>query len=152
MVTPEQIQGTRIDGRVDIYAAGVTLFEMLTGTKPFQGGSLEYVLAQHLTSNPPSLADVAPELEHRAVLQQLLDRCLAKAPQERFPNAQRLLGATEQALETLGGAPLESRPASVRAAAVSGALPAHPRPSAWLRWAFVGLLLAAVAALWFMLT
>lgn len=90
-MAPEQIVGGRIDGRVDLYAVGVMLFELLTGELPFRGSSLEFVLAQHLTTPPPKLSDLGVELPEQAALQHLLDRCLAKDPAARVGSAQKLI-------------------------------------------------------------
>ncbi|HVZ88314.1 MAG TPA: protein kinase [Polyangia bacterium] len=89
-MAPEQIIGGKLDGRTDLYALGVTLFEMLTGHLPFAGGSVEFLLAQHLTRPPPPLGDFADDLADATELQALVDACLAKDPEERVRDAATL--------------------------------------------------------------
>jgi DNA-directed RNA polymerase specialized sigma24 family protein/tRNA A-37 threonylcarbamoyl transferase component Bud32 len=96
-MAPEQILAQRIDGRVDLYALGITLFELLTGRVPFTGSSLQFVLAQQLT------AEVPPLTEERAAFQALLDGCLAKDPEKRVKSARALRDGADQLLARLGG-------------------------------------------------
>lgn len=146
-MAPEQIAGGRIDGRVDIYATGVTLFEMLTGQPPFQGGSIQYVLAQHLTFPHPKLKEVFPDLERDDVLQPLVDRCLAKSPEARFRSATELLQALERARSVLGGSSVDiAADGLVEPQADAPAQPANRR--AWLVWCALALALAAAVVWW----
>jgi len=146
-MAPEQIQGSRIDGRVDIYAMGITLFEMLTGQPPFQGGSLQYVLAQHLTFPPPKLVEAWPDLERPDLLQPLLDRCLAKVPSDRFRGASELGQALERARKGLGQVAIEPD-AAVGAEAPNAPVAAPPRRP-WLVWGLVALAIGLAAGFWF---
>jgi hypothetical protein len=88
-MSPEQLLGEPIDGRTDVYATGVLLFEMLAGRAPFAGGSITAVLAQHLTQSPPDLTAIAPEVP--SALSQIVRDCLKKVPAER-PTAEELAG------------------------------------------------------------
>ncbi|MBU0483070.1 MAG: serine/threonine protein kinase [Proteobacteria bacterium] len=81
-MAPEQIEGTNVDHRTDIYALGVILFELLTGHKPYMGGTMERVFHQHL--NGP-----IPQLDQRVDcditrFQPIINRALAKNPDDRF--------------------------------------------------------------------
>lgn len=88
-MAPEQIalQEELIDARADIWAIGVTLYELLTGELPFQG-SINVMLAKIRSEAPPRLRgrrpDVAPELEA------IVSRCLSKHPSDRFAHAGEL--------------------------------------------------------------
>jgi len=85
-LSPEQAECKPLDGRTDIYSLGIIFHEMLTGEKPFQGDShIETILA-HLTEPVPSLP---PGLKRYQVL---LDRMIAKDPDERFATAGEMLG------------------------------------------------------------
>ena len=79
-IAPEQAKGYAIDHRVDIYALGGIVFELLTGHPPFQADNAMVMVAKHLMEAPPrpsSLADVPPELDD------LVLRMLSKAPEGR---------------------------------------------------------------------
>ena len=149
-MAPEQIQGARIDGRVDLYAVGVMLFELVTGELPFRGGTVQFVLAQHLTNAPPRLADLEPDLPELASLQALVDQCLAKDPARRIKSARALEEAIDAVLERLGdepvsGAPRVRQPALPRAAETAPA-PRRGRKHVWL---LLALLLGAALVLAF---
>jgi serine/threonine protein kinase len=80
--SPEQWkQGAQIDGRADIYALGVMLFEMLTGNLPFKAQSVEELIRLKLTAPPPSLHFLLPDAP--AVLDDLLRRMMDIAPNRR---------------------------------------------------------------------
>lgn len=98
-MSPEQAEGKEADSRSDIYAFGVTVYKVLTGHLPFNGG-LETVIAQKLTKEPPSLRvlnDGIPEQLDRLVLQML-----AKDP-ERRPAGMRACFEGLQAFVNLAG-------------------------------------------------
>lgn len=80
-LSPEQAKGRHLDGRADIYSLGIMAFEMLTGAKPYVGESDIDTIFKHLN-------DPIPELpaEH-ARFQELIDRMIAKSPDDRFENA-----------------------------------------------------------------
>ncbi|HYE41483.1 MAG TPA: protein kinase, partial [Ramlibacter sp.] len=84
-LSPEQARGGAITPASDLYSLGVMFFEMLTGSRPFTGETLDLLLALHLTAPPPRLP---PDLEG---LQPILDRLLAKAPHDRYGSARELL-------------------------------------------------------------
>ena len=69
----------------DLYSLGVMFYEMLTGERPFVGETLDLLLALHLNAPTPRLP------EDLAALQPVLDRLMAKAPQDRYASARDLL-------------------------------------------------------------
>src|SRR2546425_5602875 len=86
---PEQARGERVDARADIFSTGVLLYEMLTGTWPFQGRTSVDVRHAVLHEEPQPLAEVRPS-ETPPRLQQILDRALAKDRRQRYQRAAEL--------------------------------------------------------------
>ena len=103
-ISPEQVKGKRGDGRSDLYAMGVILYEMLTGRLPFTGASPMEVMNDRLLNHPypPSKADpsISPEL------QEVIYRALERDPQNRYARA-REFAHDLQHLEDVG---IEDRP------------------------------------------
>lgn len=79
-MSPEQAMGTDVDGRSDQYSLGILFFEMLTGAPPFTGDTPLNVVLAHLHQPPPPLP---PQFAH---FQPVMDRLLAKKPEERYPD------------------------------------------------------------------
>jgi serine/threonine-protein kinase len=98
-MSPEQCRGISIDPRSDIYSIGCVLMTMLTGQPPFQGEGSGDLIAAHLREPPPYAAARVPGLPE--VFDQILQCCLAKSPDHRFPTMMELtqaLGHVEQLL------------------------------------------------------
>jgi serine/threonine-protein kinase len=88
-MAPEQIRsGGAIDPRTDVWACGVTLFELLTGTVPFESASIPAMMSKILKEPAPSLKSVRPNVPDK--LDAIVARCLAKDPSERFANGEDL--------------------------------------------------------------
>jgi serine/threonine-protein kinase len=82
-MSPEQALGAEhVDGRADVYALGCVLFEMLAGRPPFTGPNPQAVVARHVTAPVPSIRTAAERVP--AWLDQVIQRALAKQPDERF--------------------------------------------------------------------
>lgn len=95
--SPEQFQtGAEIDARTDIYALGVTLYQMLTGRLPFNSGSVHEVIRQHMLEVPPSVREVRPEIPQS--IDDLVQRMLAKNPHYRPQKASEVVFMFERAL------------------------------------------------------
>jgi len=87
-MSPEQLQGLAVDPRTDLFSFGVLLHELATGRRPFRGTSVAALISSILRDPPPPLAEIAPALPDR--LQEIIHRCLAKNPEERYPEAAEL--------------------------------------------------------------
>lgn len=95
-MAPEQIRGGEVDARTDLYAFGVVLHEMLTGTPPFDAPTLEELLRKHLAEVPPSLRPKLAPLGHGA-LADIVQRLLHKRPEDRYGSARELVSALTEA-------------------------------------------------------
>jgi serine/threonine protein kinase len=123
-MSPEQVIGaSSIDIRSDLYALGAVLFFALTGRECYQGRFQE-VLHAHRTAPVPDVRAVRPAVSQATAA--LIARCMAKQPEERFPDPAALLAAVDAALTALGqqpGAPMTPAPLAPRP-------PATPTPDA----------------------
>jgi serine/threonine-protein kinase len=90
-MSPEQASGERLDRRSDLYSLGATFFYALAGRAPFEARSVPALLAKHVAEPPPSLPALRREVPARFA--EIVDRCLAKAPEDRFPSGDELAKA-----------------------------------------------------------
>jgi Tol biopolymer transport system component len=90
-MSPEQIRGRQVDGRSDIFAFGVLLYEMLAGHRAFAKGSDVETMGATLAEEPPDLIRVAPRTD--PALAAMVARCLEKRPEDRFQSARELAAA-----------------------------------------------------------
>jgi serine/threonine protein kinase len=91
-MSPEHATGSPVDGRSDLYSVGILLFEMVTGTRPFEG-EIHELLRHHLVTPAPRLAERRAGLAAYPELQRLVDRALAKSRDDRFVDAGAFLAA-----------------------------------------------------------
>lgn len=100
-LSPEQALGDKSDHRVDLYAVGIMLFELLTGKPPFDAETAMDTLSMHLTKDPPSLAEYG---SFPRGLQEVFNKALAKKPDDRYASAEEFQAAIE-ALDPEGDPP-----------------------------------------------
>jgi serine/threonine-protein kinase len=112
-LSPEQAQGRPLDQRVDFYALGVTLYKAATGEVPFSSNDWFELARMHVEDPPPSLRKKRPELSKR--FERLVLKCLAKHPDDRYPNATELLADLDEVEQkrrptiAMGAAPMGTR-------------------------------------------
>jgi eukaryotic-like serine/threonine-protein kinase len=97
-MSPEQVRGEDLDARADIYATGVLLYELLTGTPPFQGKTSVLTMTSHITDVPPPLTERAPGRAISRALEAVALHALAKDPDERYGTAAAMRDALRSAL------------------------------------------------------
>ncbi len=136
-MSPEQVRAQTVDARTDIFSLGAILYEMLSGTRAFQGDTPADTMSAILREEPPpltaTLASVPPALER------IVRHCLEKNPYERFQSARDLKFDLSELSSASFTAP----------SGVSGSIPAAAAPSRRTRTALLtmaGTLLVAVAA------
>ncbi len=94
-MSPEQACGEPVDARSDLYSLGATAFFALTGRAPFTAASVPALLAKHVSEPPPEVVALRPEVP--AKLAALVNRCLKKNPDDRFPSGDELAKAVSEA-------------------------------------------------------
>lgn len=118
-LAPEQLEHGTADARVDVYACGVVLYEMLTGGKPHTGGTVAQILYQHLHEDvlPPSglVPGLAPQLD------ELIALACSRDPQQRPQDAVALLSRAQEARAQLTDAQLDIVPPEAKELPAGGA-------------------------------
>lgn len=98
-MAPEQGRGDAIDGRSDLYAVGVILFQLLTGRLPFEADTPTQVVMLHLTAAVPDPRQIAPERQIPDSLTDVVFKALAKDLRERYQDAHEFAEALKHALQ-----------------------------------------------------
>lgn len=98
-ISPEALASQPFDGRADLYALGVMIYEMLTGTPPFTGDTPVSVIVKHLNEPAPNLRVSHPEYPEE--LAALVETAMAKDPNQRYRNAAAMRQAVERAMQRL---------------------------------------------------
>lgn len=126
-MSPEQANGTQIDGRSDIYSLGVVLFELITGREPYQAETPMALLLKHLNEPMPPAHDfrdgVPDSVEH------VLAKSTAKDPDERYSSTRELSDAFEDALRNTNATQASSATKSVGSSATTKASAADEQPT-----------------------
>lgn len=97
-MAPEQWRGEAVNNATDVYALGIMLYEMLTGSQPFEAADTPFTLMyKHLNDQPPSICEAHPEVP--AAVESVIRRAMAKRAEDRFPSAGEMAHALSLALE-----------------------------------------------------
>jgi hypothetical protein len=140
-MSPEQALGQAdLDGRSDLYAFGAMLFQLVTGAPPFDGKSSAEIVGKHLADPVPVASDVNARIPRW--LSDVIVRCLAKKPDDRFQSADDVLAALHGGRAS-GATDVEGSRTVVRRAHT----PAGSRLRAWGWWVFG--VVVGVTGLWF---
>ena len=99
-MAPERFSGRPADARSDLFSAGVVLFQLLTGAKPFTATDMPELVRKLSTEAPASLAAARPDLA--AAFDPVVRKCLARNPDDRFQSAAALITAINHAIDHIG--------------------------------------------------
>lgn len=113
-MSPEQIEGKELDGRTDIYALGIIVFEMLTGKRPYQADTPAMLLVKQMTEPMPRVLDVKPDLPPGC--EDVITRATAKQATARYEKASQLAETLSSALHHEGPPPADMAPTQPHAA------------------------------------
>ena len=107
-MSPEQIRGAAVDGRADLFALGVVLYELVTGVNPFAGHDPASTIARILEAEPERLRQRAPPNAPAVTighLERIVQTCLRKRAEDRFLSARELVAALEDAQDARAPTP-----------------------------------------------
>jgi CHASE2 domain-containing sensor protein len=117
-MSPEQVVGQTPDGRSDLFSLGIVLYELLTGVKPFKGDNITTITYAITHNAHTPLSESKQDIP--ACCQEIVDKLLAKDPNERFVSGARLLEAIDACMAEL--------PSPAPAAVVDAGAPQNPEP------------------------
>ena len=132
-MSPEQAEGRKVDTRTDIFSFGAVLYEMVTGTRAFHGGSRVSTMAAVIRDEPTPLLQLTPNVPRS--LDIAVEGCLRKDAARRFQHISDVRMILEKAAEEI-----DSGTAASTSSAIAAALPAPPPSRSWLLPAALALL------------
>jgi serine/threonine protein kinase len=149
-IAPEQAYGLSIDQRADLYSLSVMLYEMITGTPPFDADEVGALLRMHVSAKVPSFSEVAPGLVVPEAVERLILRGLEKKADRRIGSAQEYIDRIDELISDASGSGLREMPLrvvhGVRGSLETAVSRAVPKKEKAKRLAAAGLLVIALAA------
>jgi serine/threonine-protein kinase len=131
-MSPEQVQGSAIDTRSDLYSLGVSLYEMVTAQHPFEGDTSFTIMKGHIEGSPVPPREVNPDIS--PALNEVVLRSMAKDPNQRYQNADEFAGALQGVRRALATSTRAihavAPPVSPTLAATTPTRPAFTQPAA----------------------
>ncbi len=94
-MAPEQAEGEKLDGRTDIYALGIILYQLVTGDVPFRATNFVALLTKQVSEKPTPPRERRPDLDIPEGLEEVILRCIAKSAGDRYATAHELAEALE---------------------------------------------------------
>jgi hypothetical protein len=126
-MSPEQLRGEPLDGRSDLFSLGVLLYNLVTGTRPFEGVEVAAIASQVLYRTPPAASESVPDIPK--TLDGVIGRALMKAPDERYATGEALandLTSVRRGLTPAGAVPPAARTQKTKIPAPAAEAPESP--------------------------
>ncbi len=125
-MSPEQVKGRKVDGRSDIFALGVILYELVTGEKPFGGQNITTVIYKIINENPIPPRELDATIHPG--LSFVISKALAKSPEERFQTCRELSEALKN-YKNMGGGPAPNATVVIKVPPIQATPVEAPRPA-----------------------
>ena len=90
-ISPEQLRGSNVDSRTDLFSFGVLLYELVSGAHPFSSSNAASTIARVLEAEPPNVIELSPDCP--PALEQIIRKCLQKDPRLRYGSTRELVEA-----------------------------------------------------------
>jgi len=98
-ISPEQVLGSRIDGRADLFSLGITMYQLFCGQRPFVGTTMHTLLFQIATEKHRPITNINSDFPLQLIL--VIDKCLQKNPDDRYQTGQELVDGLNHAKEDI---------------------------------------------------